>query len=399
MTEDTEIPKQMDVPNNLKPLMRLKKFAKKRKSPITVFDLETTTNIPYVNWMGITEVGFLTIYPDGSIKQNSALVNPERNIPPKVRELTGIMNEDVRGQPTWDAWKHRFHKIASEDLVIGYNCASFDCIIVEKQNERYGLSGTLFANILDARFLPDVRGKLEKAAYSFGITSNSYHRAMADVWATAFVVEAVAVKYGLEILESHIRKPSHSKKRPSSGSASFSRNKKGIIYAHDLETLEAAIKASKKNGTKIIYDRNFSPKKKRLVVQPSKNSVFEKNGNFWTERRGAKKKRKEELTKYFEEHGSLPDLEAFGKERNIKKSTVEGDVLHLIRKKIMPNSVLENPVVQKWLSVQIEEAIETCWVGENQNRLKPLFVYLSEKAPEGFDYTQLKLTLAKRKES
>ena len=248
--ELAEIPRQMDVPNNLKPLMRLKKFAKKRKSPITIFDLETTTNIPYVKWMGITEVGFLTIYPDGSIKQTSALVNPERNIPPKVRELTGIMNEDVRGQPTWDAWKHRFHKIASEHLVIGYNCASFDCVIVEKQNERYGLSGTLFANILDARFLPDVRGKLEKAAGSFGITSKSYHRAMADVWATVFVVEAVAVKYGLEILESHIRKPSHSKKRPSSGSASFSRNKKGIIYAHDLETLEAAIKASKKTVLK-----------------------------------------------------------------------------------------------------------------------------------------------------
>ena len=85
--------------------------------------------------------------------------------------------------------------------------------------------------------------------------------------------------------------------------------------------------------------------------------------------------------------------------RNIKKNTVEADVLHLIQKKIMPNSVLENPVVQKWLSVQIEKAIETCWVGENQNRLKPLFVYLSEKAPEGFDYTQLKLTLAKRKET
>ena len=390
MTEDTlEIPKQMDVPNNLKPLMRLKKFAKKRKSPITIFDLETTTNIPYVKWMGITEVGFLTIYPDGSIKQTSALVNPERNIPPKVRELTGIMNEDVRGQPTWNAWKHRFHKIASEHLVIGYNCASFDCVIVERQNERYGLSGTRFANILDARFLPDVRGKLEKAAGSFGITSKSYHRAMADVWATVFVVEAVAIKYGLEILESHIRKPS-SKKRPSSGSASFSRNKKGIIYAHDLETLEAAIKASKKNGTKVIYDRDISPKKKDL----SSNS-----SNFWTERKEANKKRKEELTKYFEEHGCLPDLEAFGKERNIKKNTVEADVLHLIQKEIMPNSVLENPVVQKWLSVQIEKAIETCWVGENQNRLKPLFVYLSEKAPEGFDYTQLKLTLAKRKET
>ena len=62
----------------------------------------------------------------------------------------------------------------------------------------------------------------------------------------------------------------------------------------------------------------------------------------------------------------------------------------------MPNSVLENPVVQKWLSVQIEAAIESCWVGEDKNRLKPLFLYFTKNAPEGFDYTQLKLALGKR---
>jgi len=329
MTENENSPENQKINR----LIHLNKLSKKLNRPITIFDLETTTYNPYVKWMGITELGFITLYPDGNTKQTSALVNPERNIPPKVRELTGITNDDVRGKPTWDEWKESLHEIANKHLIIGYNCASFDCIVVIKQNERYGLTGTKFNNVLDAMSLPDVQGKLEKAAASFGITSNTFHRAMADVWATALLVEAVAAKYDLQTLESCI-------KSVSSTSSTFSPNSSG----------------------------NFSPKKKR----------------------------KEELTKYFEEHASLPDLEAFGKERNIKKSTVESDVFDLIRNEIMPKSVLENPLVQKWLSTKIEEAIEKCWIGEDENRLKPLFLYFSEKAPEGFDYTQLKLALGKR---
>jgi len=94
-------------------LPRLLELAKRRAQPITVFDLETTTNIPYVAWMGVTEVGLLTIQPDGRLEETSAFVDPERNIPPFVRELTGITNKDVRGQPTWDVWKERFHEIAA----------------------------------------------------------------------------------------------------------------------------------------------------------------------------------------------------------------------------------------------------------------------------------------------
>ena len=314
--------------NNLKKLTNLNQLSKKLNKLITIFDLETTTYNPYVKWMGVTELGFITLYPDGRTKQTSELVNPERNIPPKVRELTGITNDDVRGKATWDKWKKRFHEIAKKHLVVGYNCASFDCIVVIKQNERYGLSDTKFSNILDAMSLPGVQGKLEKAAATFGVTSNTFHRAMADVWTTALLVEAVAAKY-------------------------------------DLQTLESCI-----------------------------NSVISTSGNF-----SPKKKRKEELTEYFEKHANLPDLETFGKERNIKRSTVEADVIDLIRKGTMPRSVLEKPLVQKWLATRIEEAIEKCWIGEDENRLKPLFLYFSEKAPEGFDYTQLRLALAKRNES
>lgn len=133
-----------------KPLPQLTLLAARRAQPVTVFDLETTTNTPYVKWMGITEVGRLTIFPDGRIEEECSLVNPERSIPPKVRELTDIMNEHVRGKPTWDVWKEKFHQIAAEHLVVGYNCASFDCVVVTRQNERYGLAGTTFEHVLDA---------------------------------------------------------------------------------------------------------------------------------------------------------------------------------------------------------------------------------------------------------
>ena len=92
---------QQRIPPNALP--HLREWAKRRVQPVTVFDLETTTNIPHVKWIGITEVGLMTISPAGVIKTVSAFVDPERNIPSKVRELTGIQNEDVKGQPTWAA--------------------------------------------------------------------------------------------------------------------------------------------------------------------------------------------------------------------------------------------------------------------------------------------------------
>jgi len=317
--------KNIKCPKKLKQLANLKKLSKRIRRPITIFDLETTTNNPYVAWMGITEFAYLTIHPDENVEQKSSLVNPERNIPPKIRELNGITNEDVANFSNWSMWAEEFDRIAKEHLVVGYNCASFDCNVVLKQNERYGLKGTKFERILDAMTLPSVHGKLEKAAMSHEITAKSYHRAMADVLVTSYLVESVIRNNKIEEIEAY-------------------------ICSHQT------------------FSGGFSPKKKR----------------------------QEELTVYYEKNGCLPDLEAFGKERNIKKGTVESDVIILIQNGKMPSSVLENAEVQEWLSVRIEKAIELCWVGDDENKLKPLFVYFEEKAPTGFDYTQLKLALKKR---
>lgn len=311
---------------NANSLPQLALLASRRAQPVTVFDLETTTNIPYVKWMGITEVGRLTIFPDGRVEEESSLVNPERSIPPKVRELTGIQNEDVRNKPTWDVWKEKFHQIAAEHLVVGYNCQSFDCVVVARQNERYGLAGTTFENVLDAMAIPGIQGKLADVALAWGISARLYHRAMADVWTTAQLVEAVAARDGLETVEGAIGK------KPSLGGG------------------------------------NSSPRKERET----------------------------QLAEFYKEHGTLPDLDAFGEKHGIKKTTVEGDVLRLIEAGVLPSSALDNQAVQEWLAERLDLAIAECWVGDAVGRLKPLFERFASDAPAGFDYTQLRLALRKR---
>ena len=146
----------------------LSAWAARRNQPVTVFDVEATTFTPAVKSFGITEVALLHIYPDGTAWTRSALVNPERNIPKAVRELTGITNEAVRGQRTWEAWTSCMHDVAAGHLTVGYHSMGFDCPGVVRQNARYGHEGTEFVTHLDVASLPGVSGKLIDAAAERG---------------------------------------------------------------------------------------------------------------------------------------------------------------------------------------------------------------------------------------
>ncbi len=311
----------IQISSNALPLLRA--WAHRRNQPVTIFDLEATTFVPHVKWFGITEIGMLTILPTGKFETTSAFVDPERNIPPKVRELTGITNEDVKGQPTWGAWVDILQARAREHVMVGYNSSGFDCPAVMNQNARYGTEGTVFEFSLDAMALPDVSGKLGEAAAAHGITSDTYHRAMADVWITAQLVEAIAQKHGLDVLDATIGKGAN------------------------------------------LSGGNSSPRIEREA----------------------------ELLKFYKKHQKLPELGQFGEKHGIKKSTAEGDVQRLIEAGDMPSSILENPALQSWLEPRIAAAISECWGEEPEGRLKPLFVYFEAGAPDGFDYTQLKLAI------
>ncbi len=315
---------QPSIPPNALP--HLREWAKRRVQPVTVFDLETTTNIPHVKWMGVTELGLMTISPTGVIETVSAFVDPERNIPPKVRELTGIQNEDVEGQPTWAAWAKRLDQYAREHVMVGYNSSGFDCIVVINQNARYGVENTEFQYSLDVMGLPDVQGKLGDVCRQFGITSDTYHRALADVWLTARLADKIAELQGLDVLDSLLGK--------------------------------------------VAQGQGYSPRKLR----------------------------EEELLAAYRDYGKLPDLEEFGAKHGIKRGTAEGDIERLIDAGEIPLSLLEDRAIQDWLAPRLSEAIRSCWVGDAEGRLKPLMLHLQEGAPDGFDYTQLRLGIARWKD-
>jgi hypothetical protein len=172
-----------------------------------------------------------------------------------------------------------------------------------------------------------VSGKLIDAAAERGIVSDTYHRALADVWVTARLLESLAAEHGLGVLEEHIGR------------------------------------GPKRGGTGGSSSRDA---------------------------------RRAELVEHFSEHGSLPDLEQFGDRHDIKRSTAEGDVMRLIDEGVLSSSVLERREVQAWLAERLEAAIASEWHGEAEGRLKPLMEVLLPGAPEGLDYTQLRLALMKR---
>ena len=189
---------------NKRHIPRIIEWARARRQPVTFFDLETTGPVPYVKWLGVTELALITVSPAGRIESTSALVNPERRIPKEAVELTGIRKEDVCGQPTWARWAHHLHDLAREHVMVGYGSSGFDCIVVIGQNGRYGVPDTAFAHSLDARKLLGVNGTLREAAASHGIEARNNHRALADAWTTARLVNCVADRHGLAELDQRI---------------------------------------------------------------------------------------------------------------------------------------------------------------------------------------------------
>jgi len=85
--------------------------------------------------------------------------------------------------------------------MIGYNSSRFDCIVIAKQNARYGVEDTSFAYSLDVMTLPDIQGTLEEIGKQFGLTAATYHRALADVWLTAQIADHIAGMQGTSVLD------------------------------------------------------------------------------------------------------------------------------------------------------------------------------------------------------
>ncbi|MDR7869940.1 MAG: PolC-type DNA polymerase III [Tissierellaceae bacterium] len=150
-----------------------------------IFDIETTGLSPIND--SITEIGAIKIKDGQVIDTFSQLVNPERDIPEFITNLTGITNEMVKNEPTIDEVILKFNEFINGAVLVAHN-ASFDVGFIRENLKRINLG--LYNPVLDTLELarvvfPDLKNhKLDTIAKYLDVVLDNHHRAVNDATAT-----------------------------------------------------------------------------------------------------------------------------------------------------------------------------------------------------------------------
>ena len=151
-----------------------------------VFDLETTGLFKYSD--KITEIGAVKIENGEIVEVFNELVNPERMIPQKVVELTGITNEMVMDKPKIDEVLPKFLEFSKDAYFVGQN-TDFDIGFIKEacDNLSYKFEPVYLDTLPMARSIFPYMGRfsLDKLAKKLAIGPFNHHRASDDAVTTA----------------------------------------------------------------------------------------------------------------------------------------------------------------------------------------------------------------------
>lgn len=147
-----------------------------------VFDLETTGLSAKKE--RIIEIGAVRVV-GGEIKDSfSSFVNPERPIPPRITELTGITDSMVADAPHEEEAIKNFFDFCGKDAVFVAHNADFDCGFLKETSNRLGLefNNTYIDTVVISRKLyPDLKNhKLDTVAKYLKLDDFNHHRACDD---------------------------------------------------------------------------------------------------------------------------------------------------------------------------------------------------------------------------
>ncbi|MBP1888511.1 DNA polymerase-3 subunit alpha (Gram-positive type) [Clostridium moniliforme] len=158
-------------------------------SSYVVFDLETTGFSPKND--KIIEIGAVKIENGKIIDRFSEFVNPKRNIPYKITELTGISDDMVKNSEDIETLLPKFLEFSKGSVLVAHN-AAFDTGFIKGNCRRLGLDFdfTILDTVPLARFLyPELKKvKLNIVAKHLGISLENHHRAVDDAKATCDIL-------------------------------------------------------------------------------------------------------------------------------------------------------------------------------------------------------------------
>ncbi len=174
--------------DDLKPMID-KTENKNINDTFVVFDIETT-GFSNLNDK-IIEIGAVKIRNAEIIDEFSTFVNPQKNIPNKIVELTGITNEMVSEAPIIDDVIHKFYRFCKDSIVVAHNI-DFDMSFIRRNSKKFELDfhNPLLDTIDLCKFLfPELKKyKLNSISKYLNINLENHHRAVDDARATAIIL-------------------------------------------------------------------------------------------------------------------------------------------------------------------------------------------------------------------
>ena len=150
-----------------------------------IIDVETTGLSPKTE--RLTEIAII-IFEDGDIiDEFSSLINPEKKVPYRITQLTGINDQMVQAAPHFYEIAKKIVEMTSDCTFVAHN-ASFDYRFIQAEFSRYGFDyqrKVLDTVKLSRKLLPGFRSySLGKLTAQLGIQINNRHRALGDAKAT-----------------------------------------------------------------------------------------------------------------------------------------------------------------------------------------------------------------------
>ena len=156
-----------------------------------VFDIETTGFDPKKMDM-ITEIAICKVRNREIIDEYTTFINPERNIPKQVQELTHITEDMVKDAPTIDQVLPEILDFMEGSTLVAHN-SDFDIGFINYFVEKQGLQDKFKNPIIDTLMIAKElypafpNNKLGTIAEELGISLEGAHRAINDTRATAKV--------------------------------------------------------------------------------------------------------------------------------------------------------------------------------------------------------------------
>jgi DNA polymerase-3 subunit epsilon len=174
---------------------------------LVVFDLETTGFSPY-NGDEIISVGAVAVNGEHIMEDQSfySLVNPKRNIPEQVVELTGITNEMADNAPDLYQGLRAFLEFVQKKVLVAHGTGHDKHFLNSAlwKTSKVSLSHRMIDTMMVAKWLNPSLGKydLDTLLQLYGIEISLRHHALEDALMTARLWSNFMVEFKAKNIES-----------------------------------------------------------------------------------------------------------------------------------------------------------------------------------------------------